>query len=235
MTPPPTLLIFDVDGTLTYSAGLTRVAIDRAVQEIYGVNHATQDVNPRGRTDPAIFRDILERRSLTTADFPAQFHRYTARYLEILRNLIARTDRARAHPGVPSLLERLHAEPWAYLALGTGNVPEAAYLKLGKHNLSRYFPVGGFGSDGEDRAEVLRFAVLRAKQYYRQPFTPDSTWVIGDTPHDVAAGKAIGAHTLAVGTGDYPLPELHAAGADLVLPDLSDTEGFLSLIINHRR
>ena len=54
--------------------------------------------------------------------------------------------------------------------------------------------------------------------------------VIGDTVHDVSAGKAIGAATVAVATGHASVPELKAAGADCVLPSFDDPSPFLSLL-----
>ena len=44
--------------------------------------------------------------------------------------------------------------------------------------------------------------------------------VIGDTPHDVAAARAIGAHCVAVSTGGYEASALQAAGASVVVSDL---------------
>lgn len=49
------------------------------------------------------------------------------------------------------------------------------------------------------------------------------TWIIGDTPADVACGRPVGARALAVATGSYRVADLEATGAELVLADLSDT------------
>ena len=46
---------------------------------------------------------------------------------------------------------------------------------------------------------------------------------VGDTPLDVAAALATGARAVAVATGSYPAANLVAAGAHVVLPDLTDT------------
>ncbi len=51
--------------------------------------------------------------------------------------------------------------------------------------------------------------------------------VIGDTPHDVSCGKAIGARTLAVATGPgYTLAELEACTPDLALESLPEPGAF---------
>jgi phosphoglycolate phosphatase-like HAD superfamily hydrolase len=46
--------------------------------------------------------------------------------------------------------------------------------------------------------------------------------VIGDTPNDVAAAKAIGARAIGVTTGRYTHDELRACGADEVVASLTE-------------
>ena len=46
--------------------------------------------------------------------------------------------------------------------------------------------------------------------------------MVGDHPLDVLSGKRIGANTIGVLTGHSGVPELEAAGADLILPDVGE-------------
>src|SRR5690606_41935469 len=55
--------------------------------------------------------------------------------------------------------------------------------------------------------------------------------IIGDTPYDVTCGQALGVRAVAVATGRYDAAELQAAGADVVLPDLSETEAVLDMLL----
>jgi phosphoglycolate phosphatase-like HAD superfamily hydrolase len=55
--------------------------------------------------------------------------------------------------------------------------------------------------------------------------------VIGDTPRDVEAARAVGAETLAVETGGIPSDVLRAAGATWVVPDLTAT-GVFDLLVS---
>jgi phosphoglycolate phosphatase-like HAD superfamily hydrolase len=48
--------------------------------------------------------------------------------------------------------------------------------------------------------------------------------VIGDTPHDVAAARAIDADCVAVSTGGFDRAALERAGARVVVSDLRATE-----------
>jgi phosphoglycolate phosphatase len=58
---------------------------------------------------------------------------------------------------------------------------------------------------------------------------PSDIWVVGDTPHDVSCGRAIGANVLAVATGWHTLAELQACDADATFADLSEVSRVLEL------
>ena len=73
------------------------------------------------------------------------------------------------------------------------------------------------------------FAILDDFSPYVEPLSVDEAFLdIGglrlhyDTPHDVAAARAIGADCVAVSTGGYDGPALQAAGATVVVSDLRD-------------
>lgn len=103
-------------------------------------------------------------------------------------------------------------------------------MKLAPHNLNRFFPTGGFGEDGATRAELIARAIVRSEQAYGCKF--DRVLVIGDTPHDIACGKANRCLTVGVATGYHSQAELVECGADLVLPDLSAVHDVLLRFCN---
>ncbi len=75
----------------------------------------------------------------------------------------------------------------------------------------------------EVRAELVAVASRAAGRALRPDFSGPATVLVGDTPLDVAAALATGARAVAVATGSYPAADLAAAGAHVVLPDLTDT------------
>jgi phosphoglycolate phosphatase len=209
-----TLLIFDLDGTLvTTRAG--RRAFTRAFERVFGLADTAAHVTMAGRTDPAIYREICEAHGID----PATFGLWKATFLEELAEVLQR-EPGHTHPGVLQLLEACRREPEMALALGTGNVEEGARLKLGHHGLNQFFPTGGFGGDGEDRDQVIARAIERAGRHYGCDF--GRVVVIGDTPLDVACGKANRCWTVGVATGHHRADELAASGADLVMDDFAD-------------
>jgi phosphoglycolate phosphatase-like HAD superfamily hydrolase len=57
--------------------------------------------------------------------------------------------------------------------------------------------------------------------------------VIGDTPHDIQGAHDNGVRAVGVATGASNVAELQAAGADAVLPDLSDLGALRTAIFPH--
>jgi phosphoglycolate phosphatase-like HAD superfamily hydrolase len=121
------------------------------------------------------------------------------------------------------------------IAEGERHLPafSEALLKLASFELDGYldFEVGGFGSDHRDRPSLVEVARTKAERKYGTAFTGRATVLVGDTPLDVAAGRAGGARVVAVATGPYGVEELQATGADAVLPDLRDTEAAVAAIL----
>ncbi|MBK6765775.1 MAG: HAD family hydrolase [bacterium] len=224
------LLIFDIDGTLTHLDGATSRAYAKAFEIILGRKPNTDGVSMHGRTDPLIFRECFERSGFT-GDWRAPYEAFKPHYLHELPASIANTKRTFLHSGVRELLAALAERPEQFaLALGTGNMEAGARVKIGYFNLSDYFPVGGFGDQHEERFMILRDAVTASESFYKTEFTPDDTWVIGDTEHDVRGAQAIGVKTLAVATGGkYSVEMLRETGADDVRPDLSETAEIVEL------
>jgi phosphoglycolate phosphatase-like HAD superfamily hydrolase len=153
-------------------------------------------------------------------------------YLAHLRVTVAQSDTKEPCPGVPEVLESLHADPRLTLGLLTGNVERGARIKLEPFGFNRYFPFGGFGSDDDERAIMARHALARAETHARVRFAPHDVLVIGDTAADVAAGRANDFLTVGVATGSTTMDGLRDAGATAVFANLSAAHGFEAWLLN---
>src|SRR5207245_10710740 len=111
-------------------------------------------------------------------------------------------------PGVLQLLEKLKSRPHVVLALLTGNLSRGARLKLEHYGVWHFFEFGAFADDHRDRNQLGQFARARAKEKHGREFAASEIDVIGDTPRDIACGKALGARTIAVATGRWSRDEL---------------------------
>ena len=218
----PTIALFDIDGTLLRAGGAGRRAVELALCEVLEDDNGSvslESVEFAGRTDPWIVRTALMQYGVTAND--ALINEVLRRYVAHLPRELELASAFEVLPGVLSLLAELTARDDVVLGLGTGNTQPAAYAKLARGGLDSFFSFGGFGSDHTDRAELLRTGLSRGLERAGARPGGARVVVIGDTPHDVAAAQAIGAHCVAVSTGGYDGSALEAAGATVVVPDLS--------------
>jgi phosphoglycolate phosphatase len=154
---------------------------------------------------------------------PALVDAILATYLDALADEVARASAFRVLPGVDAVLRRLARVDGVAVGLGTGNLRRGAQLKLARAALDARFAFGGFGCDHEDRAELLRIGAARGAATLGVGVDDCRIVVVGDTPLDVAAARAIGAECVAVGTSGVALDVLRAAGATHVFADLTET------------
>jgi NAD(P)-dependent dehydrogenase (short-subunit alcohol dehydrogenase family) len=89
---------------------------------------------------------------------------------------------------------------------------------------------GGFCADTDDREAIARRAWELAAEREGGELDPELTYVIGDTPHDVACARAIGARSVAVASGPFGREDLEAAEPWLLLDDLPDPDRFADLL-----
>ena len=126
------------------------------------------------------------------------------------------------------MLPRLAARPKNVLALLTGNLRRGAQLKLAHYGIWDFFEFGAFADDHHDRNYLGPFAQERARAAHSVEFAAANIDVIGDTPHDIACGKAIGARTIAVATGSFSREKLSKHEPDFIFRDFSDVENVMA-------
>jgi phosphoglycolate phosphatase-like HAD superfamily hydrolase len=206
------LYLFDLDGTLMTSDGSGGRAFDRACLEILGIERALAEVTLHGNTDPSILEEACRNR-LGRSPTAAEAERVIALYLDYLREELARPGVVTVLPGVRETLAALEARS-ALVGLATGNVEVGAKHKLSAAGLWERFRFGGYGSDSALRAELVAVAIARAEKIAGRVIDRREVWVIGDTPRDIAAAKAVGARAVGVATGMHDVATLAAAGAD---------------------
>jgi phosphoglycolate phosphatase-like HAD superfamily hydrolase len=223
------LFLFDVDGTLLRANGGGKIAIEHAVSAVTGETVSTVGVPFSGRTDPAIFRDVLRVNGLPDDDHLVR--EILRVYIDAAQDTI-RSGNVEKLPGVEKLLSLLARRSDVFLGLVTGNVESIAYHKLRTVGLADYFSVGAFGSDHANRDHLPGLASNRAAEMSDDSFSPDQTVVVGDTSRDVQCARAAGAHAVVVCTGRADQSDLAGTAPDLLLEDFSDPESAVDQIVN---
>ena len=216
------LFLFDVDGTLVSAGGAGRMALRRALDEVYGETGPIDHYDFRGRTDPRIVLDLLTAAGWDEPDVRARLETCFAVYVRELDSIIADGTRVRLLPGVAEVVGALSTRAAALVGLLTGNIEPGARVKLRPTGLWPLFRVGAFGSDDLDRRRLPAVACARARVLLGRDIPFERVTIIGDTPLDVDCARACGALAVAVATGQHAATELAACAPDLLFEDFSD-------------
>jgi phosphoglycolate phosphatase-like HAD superfamily hydrolase len=225
----PTVLLFDVDGTLVTTGGVGRRALELAFERSFGRKDACAHFRFDGMTDRAIVR--LGLRAIGQREEAEQIDAVLDVYLGVLAEEVERAahDRYRVHSGMVEALDVASHRKNVAVGLGTGNVREGARLKLERVRLFHRFAFGGYGCDAEDRAELLRCGARRGAERLGVPVDECRVVIVGDTPKDVAAALALGAECVGVGTGSFTPAQLLEAGATAAFANLA-SDGALAAL-----
>ncbi len=225
----PTVLLFDIDGTLVTTGGAGRRAIDRAFQLLHRRDDACSLFSFDGMTDRAIARRGLTAIEVEATD--ANIDALLAKYLECLSDSVKSVpdEKYIVHTGMREAVDA-SLKAGCAVGLGTGNVREGARLKLARVGLYEKFSFGGFGDDHELRPELIRAGAVRGAQQLGVTMEAARVVVIGDTPKDVHAAQAIGAECIGVATGGHTVDELRDCGATWAFSALSDDGALAALL-----
>jgi len=224
------LALFDIDGTLLREGIAPKLAFARALRETYETTGPISGFRFAGMTDPQCVAEIMRMAGIPEDVIRSKREACLDRYVAHLTLEMRNHDGAKLFPGVKELLGRLRDRKDVLVGLLTGNVQRGAMLKLGRFKLGDYFQFGAFGNEHEDRSELARIAVEKAKGILGRPVSGDEVTVIGDTPRDVACARAIGARAVIVATGLVAREELLAAEPDVILESFEDVESTLQAI-----
>ena len=220
------LLLFDIDGTLIDTGGSGMHSLREATKETFGDYGPPLDL--AGSTDSGIVRNLYTH--FGEVESQEKTERFYDCYLgHLSQHLKSETYPGILLPGVRELLEALAVDKESFaLGLLTGNTAEGGWQKVRAYEIDHYFPVGSWGDDHWDRNELGPIALERAAAHYGLAFSPKETWIIGDTPKDIACAQAIGAKCLAVGTGRFTTDQLQSA--TVAVESLQNTAEILEIL-----
>lgn len=218
------VLCWDIDGTLLSTARAGIFAWEDATREIVDQAIDFSALDTAGLTDVEIGARILK--SFGREPTPTAVGALVRRYEALLPDRLHRRA-GRVAPGVQAILEHLRGQPWVVSILLTGNTEAGAWAKLRHYGLASYFERGAFADGARDRGAIARRALVVAREVIGHEPEAHNTYVIGDTPHDIACARTIGARAVAVATGSYGMPDLARHEPWWLLPTLPEPEAFL--------
>ena len=213
------MVLFDIDGTLLETGGAGREAFIRGLARVTGVRDDLAYLSFAGNTDRNVLDQVMRERGLRFG--AEETRRIFAEIALELRGLLKERP-AREVAGAGRFVARLAAQG-AGLGLVTGNIRACAYLKLGSVGMDSYFRFGGFGDEHAERSKIALSALAAAREMGMEA-AAGGVCLVGDTPLDVAAGRAVGVPVVGVASGKFGEKELLEAGASVVVKDFSEPE-----------
>src|SRR6185295_15209677 len=174
--------------------------------------------------------EALKHEGFTNEDIFARIDHLRESYMEAMRKATGNGEQFfELLPGVRETLQAVHEHPRYHSALLTGNIEEAAYLKMELVGLSEFFDLpGAFGDESHDRRDLPALAFERIQDHLQLDLAKEQFIVIGDTPNDIDCAKHFGARSLAVGTGRlYSREDILNCKPDVLLPDFSDVDAVM--------
>lgn len=220
-TMPNRLIVFDCDGTLVDSQHNIVEAMTRAFRR-----HDLHDPIPE-EVRRTVGLSILESVGRLLPDTPHDtLESVGEAYRTASYELRLEPDHEEPlYPGIGDMIRDLSGSN-AILAVATGKSQRGLRKTLQNHDLQQYFTILKTADDGPGKPDptILLDAIAEAGA------DAGSTVMIGDTEFDIAMARSAKTHAVGVNWGYHEPVELDAAGAHLILEDISELPNYLETL-----
>ncbi|MBE1531370.1 HAD family hydrolase [Actinomadura algeriensis] len=224
------LVLWNIDHTLVDVGRIAREAYAEAFQTTVGRPLLRLAPTP-GRTESEIVFETLAFNDVVTTDdhLPPFIAALTTAFAARRAGV---REHGRVLAGAREAVDALARTPGVVQSVLTGSVRANAVLKVTELGLAGHLDLdaGGYEDGVYSKAALLELARSRAGDRYGVAFPERATVYIADSPRDVQAAHIAGSPIIAVATGSATEAELRSAGADAVLPTLSDTAAVLNAV-----
>jgi phosphoglycolate phosphatase-like HAD superfamily hydrolase len=225
----PRLAVFDVDGTLTDTAGVDSQCFAQALVEEFGF----RDLDTRWAsydefTDSSIVREVFEAHR-GGAPTPEEISRLIDRFVGTLERAHD-ADPSRFAPieGAPALVSGLASHDGWRVAVATGGWERSARLKLAYAGIDVGDAPMASADVSEFRAEIVRWAIDRAAERLGGGGFAGVV-LVGDTHWDVRMARELGHGFVGVGSGESAR-KLTFEGAGSVVEGFGDYDATVQVL-----
>jgi len=219
-----TLILFDIDGTLTATNAVDAKCYASAFEKVFGFALPTTDWDAHTHcTDCAIAQEAVENhRSIQATQ--SEIDAFERQFVTELEAEFAANPRGFAEiPGAKRILEAIGAHPATQAALATGGMRGSACYKMARIGVDAMAMPAGFANDDLTREGIARCAIARANGH-----ASDLVYV-GDGPWDARTSAVMGMRFIGI-TGDASSERLRAQGTSVFLNDFLDQDAFFDAV-----
>lgn len=223
------IILFDIDGTLIRAGGAGTKALNKAIENLFGVKNVCDTFSLQGCTDKTNFETAFIN-ACSKKPSKKDIENITAEYLKNLPSEVAKSVKRGLYKkikGINKFLVLLSKREDFLIGLGTGNIKDGAFLKLKPSGLLKFFTFGGYGCDSHIRSNVLMKGVKRVEKTLGISVKPGDVYIIGDTHKDVIAAKEAGYHSGIVFDGFGDKRMIIKNSPEVIADDFSDLTPWL--------
>lgn len=210
--------IFDLDGTLVNLRQTWEQAYNELYQRKHGFSLTESELQGMfGPPELECHSTVLKGREIYTPEKAEELVRATERTMVEVLSSINMSEKVL--PGARETLQYCREKEYG-VACATGNIESIALAILDYSGLRPFFSAIAYSTPELSQRQMI---VNKARQELQQQgyeCTPQNTYVVGDTPSDIKAARALSLPVIAVATGNYSLEELAAHQPDILLVDL---------------
>ena len=207
--PASRLVVFDLDGTLVDSIGDIAAAVKEALAQVAPRARSLEDREIRGFVGDGA--RVLVTRALAAAGIDRRVEDVLPVYLEAYRRRLL--DTTTFYPGALETLDALQDRTLCVLTNKPGDLSRVLIEGLGAtHRFTRIWGGGDVPAPKPDPAGLLRLLSETGTR-------PEDAAMVGDSPIDVATGRAAGVFTVGATFGMDPRGVVDAR-PDAVIADL---------------
>lgn len=217
--------LFDIDGTLVRSRDPVHYfAFQHAMRKVFGLDATIDGVPVQGNTDIGILRAVLRQQGLSDTEINSGLPQLVEQMcVEVRRN--ASQMSPELCPSIRELVLMLHKQG-KLLGVASGNLETIGWLKLERAGIRDMFSFGSFSHPLEFRADIFRNGIEIACQRLE---TGAKVYVVGDTPADIEAARAVDVPVIALATGIFQFDQLVALAPDACFGCATDMISVLSV------
>ena len=225
-------MLWNVDLTLLDVGQVMRAAYAEAFEKVTG-EPLVYLTSAAGRTDSEMFFEFCARNYV---DFEADTDTLADFLAALETSFVARGDqilaKGRVMPGAAASLAAVASMPDTVQTVVSGSTRATATAKLVAFGLDTHLnlAVGGFGSVNYPKASLIQSIRLHASGEGGRPYTEEETVFLSGSVPDVRAALIGGATPIAVLNDTATEGQLRDAGAQIVLPDLSDPRAVMTAV-----
>lgn len=222
------LIIFDLDETIIELSKFHDKATYLSLKKIFGIKAWMHEIDYVGKSLKKNLNEIAILKKVKSNERKKKISKALTLYIKYFIASLPRNTKKYCLPGSIALIKKLSRNKDNYLIILSGDAEKIIKIVLKRANILKYFKFIISGEKVGSRTKLIKLALKRAhKQAKIKRF--DKVIIIGDSIHDVEAGKSIKAITIAITTGTHTKEQLKKEKADYILRSLKNKK-ILNLI-----